>query len=44
MAGFRAKFYTHKISLEKDMLIFHDKLFSGLKKHKMEWTNVRQKV
>jgi len=44
MPGFRAKFYIQKISLEKDMLMFHAELFSGLQKHKMEWTNVRQKV
>lgn len=44
MPGFRAKFYAQKISFEKDMFIFHAELFSGLQKHKMEQTNVRQKV
>ena len=44
MPGFRDKFYTQKISFEKDVLIFHAELFYGLEKHKTEWTNIRQKV
>jgi len=44
MPGIKAKFYTQKISLEEDTLIFHAELLSGLQKHKLEWTNIRQKV